>query len=135
MSEHIDNTTKNIRLDKWLKISRICKTRAVAARACEGGKVKVNNVTAKPARTLHIGDILTIKTRERYRTVTVLEIVHKSISGKDARLLYEEHQPQISQESKDLFEMLQKWDRVGRRTYKGRPTKKERRQIDKLKGM
>ena len=45
-----EDTDKTIRLDKWLKLSRICKTRAIATKACEEGKVKVNDIRAKPAR-------------------------------------------------------------------------------------
>ena len=135
MTEQTIDNTKSIRLDKWLKLSRICKTRAIATKACDDGKVKVNDTKAKPARIIHIGDVITLKARDKYRTFTVLDIVQKSISNKDAKSLYEEHVPKLSEESKELFELLQEWDRAGRRKYKGRPTKKERRQIDKLKGM
>ena len=115
MAEPTENNGKSIRLDKWLKLSRICKTRAIATRACEDGKVKLNNVKAKPARSIHIGDVLTLKTGDRYRTFTVLDIVHKNISNKDAKSLYEEHLPKISEESKELYELLQEWDKAGRR--------------------
>ena len=125
---------KKIRLDKWLKISRLFKTRALAARACEDGKVKVNDRKSKPARLIKIGDSVTIKKRSKYYIFDVTEIVFKSISAKDAKLLYNEHKPQLSEESKEMFEMLKEWDRAGKRKYKGRPTKKERRQIDKLRG-
>lgn len=125
---------KTIRLDKWLKISRIYKTRALSTRACEEGKVKVNDKKAKPARLIKIGDKITIKVRNRYRTFDVVDIVYKSISNKDAKQLYNEHTPKISEESEELYELLQEWDREGRRKYKGRPTKKERRVLEKLRG-
>ncbi|MFQ5753753.1 MAG: RNA-binding S4 domain-containing protein [bacterium] len=124
---------KSIRLDKWLKISRIFKTRALATRACEEGKVKVNDKKSKPARMIKISDKINIKIKSNYRTYEVLDIVYKSISKKDAKLLYHEHVPQLSEESKELYELLQEWDREGKRKFKGRPTKKERRQLDKLK--
>lgn len=125
---------KTIRLDKWLKISRIYKTRALAVRACEEGKVKVNNNKAKPARMIKIGDQITIRVRNKYRSFDVVEIVYKSISNKDAKFLYVEHTPKLSEESKELYELLQEWDRAGKRKYKGRPTKKERRTLEKLRG-
>ncbi len=125
---------KEIRLDKWLKISRIYKTRNLAIRACEDGKVKVNDKKAKPARLIKIGDQINIKVRSNYRTYDVVDIVYKSIAKKDAKLLYNEHTPKISEEAKELFELLQEWDKDGRRKFKGRPTKKERRELDKLKG-
>lgn len=127
-------TEKTIRLDKWLKISRIYKTRALAVRACEEGKVKVNNNKAKPARMIKIGDQITIRVRNKYRSFDVVEIVYKSISNKDAKFLYVEHTPKLSEESKELYELLQEWDRAGKRKYKGRPTKKERRTLEKLRG-
>ncbi len=123
-----------IRLDKWLKISRIYKTRSLALRACEDGKVKVNDQRAKPSRLIQVGDRITIKVRSRYRTFDVLQIAQKNISNKDARVLYREHAPQISEESKELYQLLQEWDRAGRRKYKGRPTKRERRQLEKVRG-
>ncbi len=126
--------SKPIRLDKWLKISRLFKTRALATRACDDGKVKVNDQKSKPARMIKVGDKITIKRKSKYRTFDVLEIVHKSISNKDAKLLYYEKIPEIPEESKELYELLQDWDKEGKRKYKGRPTKKERRNIEKLKG-
>ncbi|MFQ5641863.1 MAG: RNA-binding S4 domain-containing protein [bacterium] len=126
--------SKKIRLDKWLKISRIYKTRAIAARACEDSKVKVNDQKAKPARVIQIGDRITIKVRSKYRMFDVLDIVQKNVSNKDAKLLYHEYIPEIPEESKELYELLQEWDRDGKRKFKGRPTKKERRDLDKLRG-
>lgn len=104
-------------------------------RACEDGKVKVNSQKSKPARSIKIGDTITIKRKSKYRTFDVLGIVYKSISNNDAKLLYHEHTPEISEESKELYELLQAWDKEGKRKYKGRPTKKERRKLDKFKGV
>ncbi len=125
---------KKIRLDKWLKISRIFKTRAQAARACEEGKVKVNDRKSKPARVIGVGDQITVKFRNKYRTFDVLEISQKNVSSIDAKLLYREHVPQLSEDSQTLYELLQEMDNEGRRKYKGRPTKKERRQLEKFRG-
>jgi len=129
---HQEPAAKTVRLDKWLKFSRLFKTRALATRACEDGKVKVNETKAKPARMIRIGDVLTIKVKSKYRTFDVLNIVQRSISNKDARELYHERVPEISEASQGLYELLQTWDAEGRRKYKGRPTKKERRDMDKF---
>ncbi len=126
--------SKPIRLDKWLKISRLFKTRALATRACDDGKVKVNAQKSKPARMIKVGDKITIKRKSKYHTFDVLEIVHKNISNKDAKLLYHENIPEIPAESKELYQLLQDLDKEGKRKYKGRPTKKERRNIEKLRG-
>jgi len=126
--------SKPIRLDKWLKISRLFKTRALATRACDDGKVKVNDQKSKPARMIKVDDKITIKRKSKYHTFNVLEIVHKNISNKDAKLLYHENIAEIPEESKELYELLQDWDKEGKRKYKGRPTKKQRRNIEKLRG-
>jgi ribosome-associated heat shock protein Hsp15 len=129
-----EKAIKTIRLDKWLKLSRICKTRAIATKACEEGKVKVNDIRAKPARMVIVGDIITIKKASKYQKYTILDIVQKNISNKDARNLYREHEVEVAEESKELFELLKEWDSAGKRKFKGRPTKKERRDMDKLRG-
>lgn len=124
---------KSLRLDKWLKVSRLFKTRANASRACNDGRVKVNEQKAKASRLIKIGDQITIRKRGKYRTYDVADIIEKNVSKSDAKTLYNEHTPDISDDAKELVEMLQKWDRKGKRKYKGRPTKKERRQLDKFK--
>ena len=125
---------QSVRLDKWLKFSRICKTRAIASKMCETGKVKVNDEKAKPARLVRAGDKITIKIKSNYRNFDILEIVQKGVSNKDAKNLYHEHKLEISDESKALYAVLQDWDVRGKSKYKGRPTKKERRDIDKIRG-
>lgn len=94
----------------------------------------MNGNKAKAARLIRIGDEVTIRIRGRYRTFDVLDIVFKSISNKEAKSLYQEHKPKIAEESQELYELLQHWDEVGRRKYKGRPTKKERRDMNKIRG-
>jgi ribosome-associated heat shock protein Hsp15 len=128
------NDPKKIRLDKWLKISRIYKTREQAIKGCNEGKVKVNDQKTKPSHLIAIGDKITVKSRSKYRTFDVLEIVHKNVSNKDAKLLYNEHTPILSDEAKEMHQLLQELDKQGRRKFKGRPTKKERRKMDKAKG-
>ncbi len=122
---------KKIRLDKWLKISRLYKTREQAIRACNEGKVKVNDQKTKPSHIVAIGDRITTKSASKYRTFEILDIVTKNVSNKDAKLLYKEHTPELSEDAKQL---LREFDKQGRRKYKGRPTKKERREMDKLRG-
>ncbi len=121
-----------VRLDKWLKIARIYKTRALASRACEEGKVKVNDQRAKASKMVRVGDTITVRHRSKYRTFDVLVVTEKSVSKKDALQLYHEHAPQLSDETQDLVSYLRELDRAGRRKFKGRPTKKERRQLEKF---
>ncbi len=125
---------QTVRLDKWLKFSRLCKTRAIACKMCEDGKAKVNDEKAKPARMVKAGDKITLKIKSVYRNFDILEIVQKGISNKDAKNLYHEHKLEVADESKELYAVLQEWDVRGKSKYKGRPKKKERRDIEKFRG-
>ena len=129
------NKETKMRLDKWLKVARIFKTRSKASDACEQGKVKVNDHVAKSAKTIRIGDVIAVKTKWKTRTFDVLDISHKSIAAAQARLLYHEHPPTPEEvEAEELRAMLYKSGKSSRPKYKGRPTKKEGRAIRKLKG-
>ncbi len=130
-----NNSEKKMRLDKWLKVARIVKTRSKASDACEQGKVKVNDQIAKAAKTIKIGDVVAVKTKWKTRTFDVLDISTKSIAAAQARLLYHEHPPTPEEvEAEELRAMLYKSGKSMRPKYKGRPTKKEGRAIRKLKG-
>ena len=73
-----------MRLDKYLKVSRIIKRRTVANEACEGGRVTLNGKVAKPSTEVHEGDVMEIRFGEklaRYRILTVAETVRKADAG------------------------------------------------------
>ena len=123
-----------MRLDKWLKISRLAKTRAQAAKACEERKVKVNDQIAKPSKLIHPGDVVTMRRRSVYRTFDVLGISHKSIPAAQAREMYREHEVEMSEEAKELMELYKDVNKKNKQKFKGRPTKKERRDLGKIRG-
>ncbi len=124
---------EGVRLDKWLKVARIFNTRSQAAKSCEEGKVKVNGMVAKPAKVLRVGDTVTVKHMHLYRTFDVLQVTTKSHSAERARDLYREHRPELSPEAQELLTLLGQ-NKSGRPRFKGRPTKKQRRQLDRLRG-
>ena len=130
-----NETEKKMRLDKWLKVARIFKTRSKASDACEQGKVIVNEQPAKPAKSIKVGDTITVKFKWRKRTFDVLDISRKSLAADKARLLYREHELSIeekqAEEQRELFFRSNK--RLGPK-FKGRPTKKDRRMINKIRG-
>jgi len=128
----MDNVAeKQIRLDKWLKIARIFKTRSQASHACDENHVKVNGEIAKAAKLIKPGDKLTVKGKNRYREIEVADISFKSISAKEARELYrEEKQEKLSEESIELIRLM----KPSVIKYPGRPTKKERRNLMKIRG-
>lgn len=122
------------RLDKWLKIARIMKTRAWAAAACQDRRVKVNGQIAKAAKMIKPGDTVTIRMKGgKYRNLKVLEISHKSISAKDAIMLYHEETNKLSEEAQELMDIHWQSVKTHRPRYKGRPTKRERREIERFK--
>ena len=130
-----ESQQKTIRLDKWLKITRIIKTRNQAAEACDQGRVKVNELAAKPAKMVKIGDTVSVKFKWRARTFDILDIVQKSIKAEEAKKLYREHEPTPEeQEAEDIRSLFYRAAKKQRPKYKGRPTKKERREMEKFRG-
>ena len=119
-----------IRLDRWLWAARFFKTRALAAAAVAGGKVELNGVRAKPAKPLAIGDRLRIRRGPLEYLVVVRALAQQRAPA--AAALYDE-----DVEGKRRRERLAEQLRVApslRYEGKGRPTKRERREIEKLKG-
>lgn len=78
-----------MRLDKFLKVSRLIKRRTVAADVCTTSHIKVNGNFAKPAKTLKEGDIITIIFRDKELNARVLKIPNGNVSINEAHLLYE----------------------------------------------
>ena len=131
----VDNDQNQQRLDKWLNISCLFKTRAQATRACDDRQVKINDEVAKPAKMIKVGDVLTIKGKGgKYTQYTITGLAHKNISAKDARELYEKHELELSDETREMMALHDQANRKLKPKYKGRPTKKDRRKMDKLKG-
>lgn len=130
-----EENEKTIRLDKWLKITRIIKKRNQAAEACDQGRVKVNEQAAKPAKMLKMGDTVSIKFKWRTRTFDVLDIAYKSIKAEEARELYREHELSPEEkEEEDIRSLFYQAAKTHRPKSKGRPTKKERREMEKFRG-
>ncbi len=133
----INNYTRldGMRLDKWLKITRLFKTRAKAISSCQSRHVKVNGKTAKPSRIIKIEDTISIQFSNRNRSFDVVGIAQKSLPAAEARELYIEHLPKISEESSEMYKLFLRQENKRQRELKGkgRPTKKNRRQLEKLK--
>lgn len=119
---------KDVRLDKWLWAVRIFKTRSIASEACKKHKVLVNDVEAKPSRVLHIGDIVKVKKPPVVYTYKVKGLLAKRQGPK---IVVDYVENLTSQEELYKLEtnltVFVKRDRGA-----GRPTKKERRDIERL---
>jgi len=122
------------RLDKWLKIARLFKTRALATEACEERRIKVNGHVAKPAKDIKPGDRLTIRmTGGHYLDLEVIQLCMRSISAALAKELYVVHEREMSQQERELLQLYAQAVKQAKPKYKGRPTKKERRRIENLR--
>ena len=120
-----------VRIDKWLWTVRIYKTRNQATEACRAGKVKWNGQTVKPSRDIQLGDIYIVNTDSVNKTIKVLAFLHNRVSAKLVSEYMEDLTPPEEFERLQMLKELnyERWDRGS-----GRPTKKSRRLIDKLKG-
>ena len=121
---------ERVRLDRWLWAARFFKTRALSAAAIAGGKVQVNGTRAKPAKQLQVGDALRIRVGPYEWLVTVRGLSERRGPPKIAHALFEE-----SPEGRAARERLADLHKIAPAPAyqgKGRPTKKERREIERL---
>jgi ribosome-associated heat shock protein Hsp15 len=129
MSDHDDD---RVRLDKWLWAARFYKTRSLAADAIAGGKVEVNGERAKRARPLQVGDEIHLRQGPYHHTVVVRELSARRGPATEAAGLYQETSE--SRAGREALALQLKTLHQAFGPEKGRPTKKERREIDRLKG-
>lgn len=120
------------RLDKWLWAARFFKHRTAATEAVDGGKVKLNGIAAKPAREVKPGDRIDITIGEETRTIVVRAIADKRGSASVAQTLYEETADSIEQ--RERARDLRKLAATPGADLHGRPTKRDRRRIDRFSG-
>ena len=116
----------DLRLDKWLWAARFFKSRTLAAAACDGGKVDVNEQAAKPSRVVRPGDLLHITLPRSKKIVRVTALSDRRGPGAVAKLLYEDLTPPPPPRETRVPPP------AVRPPGAGRPTKRERRQIDRL---
>ncbi len=119
---------ESARIDQWLWSIRLTKTRTDAAAACRGGHVKVNGKTAKPSTAVKVGDRVEARLGRRDRVVEVVRVIAKRVGAPVATECYLDHSPPPPERQpyQGLFAVR---DRGA-----GRPTKRDRRQIDRLRG-
>jgi ribosome-associated heat shock protein Hsp15 len=127
------------RLDKWLWFARVTKSRTLAAGAVSDGKIKVNRIKAeKPSQTIKVGDVITSRVHKNVRVLRVAALGDRRGPASEAARLYEDLTPppagNTSPGAKGIAgeASAQAWG--GRLAGSGRPTKRERRLTDLLKG-
>lgn len=114
------------RIDLWLKHVCLFRTRSEAGKAVRGGHVKLNGQRAKPAASVTIGDSIEITRSDRVQTIEVRSIPDRQVARKESREHYEDHTP--PQPKRDP------WGVEPQRITRGKLSKKDRRELRKLKG-
>ena len=120
------------RLDQWLWAARCFKTRALAAEACERGRVHVNDAPAKPAKALRIGDRIDLQHERGRFCVDVLALGTQRKSASLAQALYRE--TEASRLAREQTAELRRLSPEPEATRHGRPTKQDRRALQRLRG-
>jgi ribosome-associated heat shock protein Hsp15 len=115
------------RLDSWIWSVRLASTRSAASAACRAGHVRVNGVRVKPAHPIQAGDEVRLRFGGRERVVVVQRIISKRVGAPVALECYVDHSPPVPPRAEVVAVAVR--DRGS-----GRPTKRERRSIDKLLG-
>jgi ribosome-associated heat shock protein Hsp15 len=120
-----------VRLDRWLWAARFFKTRSLAAQAIGGGKVQVNGHRVKRAKSVHVGDEIRVRKGPFEQCVIVRDLSQRRGPAKEAQALYEE----TAESSLKRDTLARQIKSIPKPTFrmKGRPTKKERREIDRFK--
>ncbi len=119
-----------VRIDKWLWAVRIFKTRNQATTACKKGKILIKNKPVKPSRIIDIDDIVVIKKLPVVYTYRVKELLEKRVAARQVNQYIEDL---TSDEELKKLKIRQVQNFIIREKGMGRPTKKERRTLDRLK--
>ena len=118
-----------VRVDKWLWAVRIFKTRSIASEACKKGRVMVDNVVVKPSRNIRIGDVVQVKKPPVTFSFEVIDIAEKRMG---AKLVPDFVKNVTPAEEYEILELNKLSGFVDRQRGSGRPTKKERRDLDQF---
>lgn len=117
----------NVRIDKWLWAVRIYKTRSMATEACKKGHVSIGNLPVKASRMVHVGETVKVRKSPVTRSFKILALAEKRMS---AKLTVDFVQDVTSPEELELIEMQKNMLWISRDRGTGRPTKKDRRDLD-----
>ena len=118
---------ESTRVDRWLWAVRLFKTRSAATDACRGGHVRINDVRVKPAAEISVGDTIKVRAADRDRVLVVAKIIQTRVGAPIAVTCFTDHSPPPPPR--------EPWLQVARRDRgAGRPSKRDRRQIEQARG-
>lgn len=119
----------DVRIDKWLHLARVFKTRSLATRACQLSRVRLNGVAVKPHRTLAVGDRVEAQVLPDWtRVLVVRELADKTLAKAEVPRLFEDLSP--PRPTADPMQRLMRRPLVVREAGAGRPTKRDRRVME-----
>ncbi len=120
----------SLRIDKWLWAVRLFKTRSQATEACHAGRVKFNGIPVKPSHEVKMGEIYEISVSQLRKEVQVKELLHNRVAAK----LVPDYMTDLTPaEEYERMQMIRQYSFERRDRGSGRPTKRERRDIDDFK--
>ncbi len=123
-----------VRIDKWLCAARFFKTRTVAASEMQIGRVLLNGNRIKPSKQVSVGDEVRVHKGPYEWTVNVEALAEKRLSAEKAQELYEEHSDSIALREATAVALKEEYEEQKWAERHGRPTKKERRDMQKFRG-
>ncbi|MBM3341723.1 MAG: RNA-binding S4 domain-containing protein [Betaproteobacteria bacterium] len=123
-----------MRIDKWLWAARFYKTRSLAQQAVEAGRVKLNGERVKPAKELRVGDTLDLRIATQDWTINIRALSDKRGPAAVAQTLYEETEESRARRIAQLLMRKLSVEPAHDRQGHGRPTKRERRQLERWRG-
>ena len=124
-------TPTTMRLDKWLWAARFFKTRSLAQKQIELNRVSVNGTKAKTSKYITVGDVIDLTLNSLPYKLAVLALNEQRRPAPEARLLYQEDE--ATAQSREAQKLLDQASRITAAYPDGRPTKRDRRQLDKMK--
>jgi ribosome-associated heat shock protein Hsp15 len=122
------DSADKLRIDKWLWAARFFKTRSLAAEAVESGKVTINEARIKPAKAIGVGDRLDIRLGQYRFEIQVLALSNRRGPATEAQKLYRESEESRARRA----EIAANLKALPQPTFKGRPTKRDRREIERF---
>jgi ribosome-associated heat shock protein Hsp15 len=129
----VTQSDTTVRLDIWLDVACLYRTRSEAQRACAGGKVEVNGQRVKPHRQLHVGDRIELgRPFGRKQTIVVVALAERHVPKADAKALYTDTTPPMPEAEREMRRLERIYRASLQRTHA--PDKRERRALRKLKG-
>lgn len=127
-------TERSQRLDKWLWYARLAKTRTLAAGLVAQGRIRVNRIkVSKPSASVKPGDVVTATVGRRIKVLRIAEVGHRRGPASEAMQLYEDLSPPVERPDRPSYDKGKPAMVGARDAGAGRPTKRDRRLIDRLR--